>query len=76
MSDHMEQRMQEQIESGILRMEALHEEFELFREWYLSIPDADETLVEWEYFSSNCNLESPSNTANSFWVGWRAAKGL
>lgn len=76
MCDQMEQQMQQQIEAGILRMEALHYEFEYFREWYLSIPDADETLVDWEHFTSNCKLESPSDTANNLWVGWRAAKGL
>lgn len=73
---YMESKMQEQIESGILRMEELERQYDYFCEWYLCIPDADETLISKTYLNEKFQLNSPVDTVNCWWIGWRAAKGL
>lgn len=74
--EYMEMRMQEQIEAGIAKMDAIQEEFERFREWFMSIEDSDERLVDWKYMIDGVNFESPSDTATAMWIGWKASKGL
>ena len=73
---YMESKMQEQIEHGILLMDELGKEFELFSEWFLTLPDVDETLIDIKYLNERFQLHSPSDTASTLWVGWRASKGL
>jgi len=73
---YMESKMQDQIESGILRMEELERQYDYFCDWYLHIPDADETLISKNYLNERFELNSPVDTVNCWWIGWRAAKGI
>lgn len=43
---YMEQQMQQHIEAGEERANEIFKQMERFEEFYLSIPDVDETLVE------------------------------
>ena len=73
---YMESKMQDQIESGIMRMEELERQYDYFCDWYLRIPDADETLISKEYLDERFDLYSPADTVSNWWIGWRAAKGI
>ncbi len=71
---YMEGKVQEQIEAGFALEEELQKQFDLFRNWYLSIPDADETLVDWGLLDSKYNLSSSVDIVSAMWQGWKAAR--
>ncbi len=73
---YMEGKVQEQIEAGFALEEELQKQFDLFRIWYLSIPDADETLVDWGLLNAKYDLLSPVDIVSAMWLGWRASKGI
>ena len=74
--EYMESKMQDQFEAGILRQEALDSEYEKFSNWFLSIPDADDTLISREYLDDRFYLSSPVVEVSAMWTAWRAAVGL
>ena len=74
--EYMESRMQDQIEAGFAHEAELQEQFDLFSEWYQSIPDADETLVDRKYLNARYDLLSPVDIVSAMWQGWRASKGI
>ncbi|MCP3699291.1 MAG: hypothetical protein GY920_12145 [Aliivibrio sp.] len=72
--EYMESRIQDQIEAGFEHENELQKQFSLFRDWYLSIPDADETLVDWGLLDDRYNLLSPVDIVSAMWQGWKAAR--
>lgn len=74
--EYMESKMQEQIEHGLAKMEELERQYDYFSQWYLGIPDADETLISKAYLDDRYELNSPVDIVSAMWLGWRSAHGL
>jgi hypothetical protein len=43
--EYMESRMQDQMEAGNHRADVVFKEMKRFEDFYLSLPDVDETLI-------------------------------
>lgn len=74
--EYMEAKMQEVYDAADQRLNAIESEFEEFRDWFLSIPDVDETLVDRSNLNNKRHLVSGCDVADAMWLGWRKAKGL
>lgn len=74
--EYMESRMQDQMEAGFAHENELQKQFDLFCQWYLSIPDVDETLVDKKYLDERFELNSPVDIVSAMWLGWRSANGI
>ena len=67
--EHMESKMQQEMESGEARADELFKQMDLFGEWIVNaIPDFDETLLK-----NKVNVFHFENeTVELIWTGWRA----
>jgi len=70
--EYMESRMQQQMEAGEHRANAIFEQMKRFEDFFLSLPDADETLLKdvvdyFDYVNEDVQL---------MWVCFRRGAGV
>lgn len=74
MMEYMESKMQDYMEAGMIRMEELSEQRERFEQFYLSLPDLDETLLK--DVDEGAGLSYTNETVQFMWACFKAGAGV
>jgi hypothetical protein len=70
--EYMAQRMDDYMEAGNRQAEAIFDQMNRFEDFYLSIPDADETLIT----EKKGYFEYENETVNEMWFYFRKGAGV